>query len=85
MENKEALPVGKIRGKFSSHWRFLFSEVLEDGLKELGMEHFLEPTATPEQLKEHFENCKVVLEHKVSHHCDGGKGLKNKVTMCGRR
>ena len=44
------------------------------------MEHFLEPSATPEQLKEHFENCKVVLEHKVSYYYDGGKGLKNKVT-----
>ena len=80
VENKEALPVGRIRGNFSTHWRFLFSEVLEEGLKEKGMELKFPPTATPEQLKEHFENHKVVLEHKVSCFCDGGKGLKNKVT-----
>ena len=80
MENKEALPIGKIQGNFSSHWRFSFSEVLEDGLKELGMESKLPPTATPEQLKEHFENCKVVLMDKVSHFCDGGKGLGKAVS-----
>ena len=49
-------------------------------MNEKGMESKLPPTATPEQLKECFENCKVVLKEKVSHFCDGGKGLKNKVT-----
>ena len=80
VENKEALPVGKIRGKFSSHWRFSFSEVLEDGLKELGMESKLPPTATPEQLKDCCKNCKVVLRERVSHFCDGGKGLGSAVS-----
>ena len=44
------------------------------------MESKLPPTATPEQFEECFENCKVVLEEKVSHFHDGGKGLENKVT-----
>ena len=77
--DKHALPPGRIRGIFSSHWRFLFSEVLEEGLKARGMESELPPTATPEQLKGYFENCKIVLEDKVSYFYDGGKGLGNAV------
>ena len=85
MENKEALPVGRIRGNFSSHWRFSFSEVLEEGLKERGMESKLPPTATPEQLKECFENCKVVPKERVSHFCDKEKIADGEVTTWARK
>ena len=49
------------------------------------MESELPPTATPEQLKECCENCKVVLSERVSHFCEGGKGLQGTVSTWASR
>ena len=54
-------------------------------MKERGMESKLPPTATPEQLKECCENCKVVPSERVSHFCDGGKGLQGTVSTWASR
>ena len=83
--NKHALPPGKIKRNFSTQWKCLFSKVLEEGLKARGMEHFLEPTATPEEFKVHCDNCKVVLSERVSHFCEGGKGLQGTVSTWASR
>ena len=81
VENKHALPPGGIRRDFSTQWKHSFSKVLEDGLKARRMESELPPTATPEQLKACFENCKVVLKERVSHFCDEEKIADGKVTI----
>ena len=80
VENKEAPPVGHIWGNISTHWKFLFSDILEDGLKAQGMEIKLPPTATPEQLKDWCEKCKIVLKDRVSLSIDDETIAEGKVT-----
>ena len=54
-------------------------------MKARGMESELPPTATPEQLKDCCEDCKVVLAERVSHFYDNGKGLGSTVSTWASR
>ena len=67
---KHALPPETVKSDVKgdhAHWKALVC-FLETNLKAWGMEHHLEPTATPEEFNTHHENCKIVLRDCVSHH-----------------
>ena len=66
MLHEHALPPGSVRGNHCTHWKSLFG-FLERNLSAWGMEHCLEPTATPEEFGTCHENCKIVLKERVSH------------------
>ena len=64
---KHALPPGSaVKGDFA-HWKSLFG-FLETNLKARGMEHCLEPTATPEEFNTYYENCKIVLQERAQYY-----------------